>query len=139
MIKKLGFLVAGIFFGFVLSRSGASDYNFIYNMFTGENLKLALLMGTAIIVGAVGMFILKAAGNKDISGNPVKISRKPLNKYTLVGGAVFGIGWALSGACPGTVLAQLGEGKLLGLFTFVGMLCGTFIFALLAEKRSDLK
>ena len=135
MLKKLGFLLAGIFFGFVLSRSGASDYNFIYGMFTGGNLKLALLMGTAIVVGAVGMIILKALGNKDIRGNPIKISKKPFNKYTIIGGAIFGIGWALYGACPGTFLAQLGEGTLIGLFTFTGMICGTFVFALIAEKK----
>lgn len=69
MGRKIGFLLAGVFFGFTLSRSGASDYNYIYHMFTGENLKLALLMGTAIIVAAIGMIILKALGNKDVKGS----------------------------------------------------------------------
>jgi len=124
MLKRIGFLLFGIFFGFVLSRSGASDYNFIHQMFTGENLKLALLMGTAIVTGAIGMIILKRAGNKDIKGDQIKISKKPLNKYTVIGGAIFGLGWAITGACPGTVLAQVGEGKLLGLFTDIHLRVG---------------
>lgn len=138
MGRKIGFLLAGVFFGFTLSRSGASDYNYIYHMFTGENLKLALLMGTAIIVAAIGMIILKALGNKDVKGKEIKINRKPLNKYTIIGGILFGIGWAVSGACPGTVLAQIGEGKVLGLVTFLGMLVGTYIYARTAEKNPRL-
>jgi len=138
MGRKIGFLLAGVFFGFTLSRSGASDYNYIYHMFTGENLKLALLMGTAIIVAAIGMIILKALGNKDVKGKEIKINRKPLNKYTIIGGILFGIGWAVSGACPGTVLAQIGEGKVLGLVTFFGMLVGTYIYVRIAEKNPRL-
>jgi uncharacterized membrane protein YedE/YeeE len=138
MLKKTGYILTGIFFGFTLSRSGASDYNFIYHMFTGENLKLALLMGTAIVVGAIGMIILKALGNRDIQGEEIKINKKPLNKNTVIGGILFGIGWAVSGACPGTVLAQIGEGKILGLFTFLGLLFGTFIYALADSSKTRL-
>ncbi len=136
MTKRLGYLLAGIFFGFALSRSGASEYNYIHYMFTGEDLKLAFLMGTAIITGAIGMKVLKFLGNKDSGGKGIKISTKPLNKHTAIGGALFGIGWAATGACPGTVLAQIGEGKLLGLFTMLGMMCGTYIYALIVERTT---
>lgn len=129
MTKKTGYLLAGLFFGFALSRSGASHYNYIYQMFTGEDLHLALLMGTAIIIGAIGMFILKILGNKDVNGQAIMINRKPFNRNTIIGGTLFGIGWAVSGACPGTVLAQIGEGKILGLFTFLGILFGTYLYA----------
>ena len=76
-------------------------------------------------------------GNKDVKGKEIKIIRKPLNKYTIIGGILFGIGWAVSGACPGTVLAQIGEGKVLGLVTFFGMLVGTYIYVRIAEKIQD--
>ena len=135
MKKKIGLLFAGVFFGFALSRSGASDYDFIHQMFTGENLKLAFLMATAIVTGGIGMLLLKRAGNKDISGKQIQINKKPLNRNTVIGGALFGLGWAVTGACPGTVLAQLGEGKWLGLFTFLGMVFGTYLYALLADKK----
>ena len=138
MLKKICYLLTGIFFGFALSRSGASHYDYIYLMFAGKNLKLAFLMGTAIVVGGLGMVLLKKLGNKDVHGNEIKISSKPFGAFTIVGGILFGMGWALSGACPGTVLAQLGEGKVLGLFTFLGMLFGTYLYARLVEKSSNL-
>lgn len=84
------------------------------------------------------MILLKALGNKDVKGEAIKINRKPLNKYTVIGGILFDIGWAISGACPGTVLAQIGEGKLLGFFTFSGMLFGTYLYARIAENNPKL-
>lgn len=138
MVKKIGYLLAGLLFGFTLSRSGASDYNYIYWLFTGENLKLAFLICTAIAVAASGMLILKALGNKDVHGKEIKINKKPMNKNTVVGGIIFGIGWAVSGACPGTLLAQIGEGKVLGFAAFLGMLFGTYVYALIAEKNPKL-
>jgi len=138
LVKKLGYLLAGVFFGFTLSRSGASEYNYIYYMFTGENFKLAFLMATAIVTGAIGLAVLKWSGNKDINGQEIKISKKPLNQYTIVGGILFGIGWAISGACPGTALVQIGEGKIIGLFTVFGIVCGTYIYALLVQKNPQI-
>ncbi len=135
MARKIGYLLCGIFFGFALSRSGASHYDYIYHMFTGENLKLALLMGTAIIVGGVLMAVLRVLGNKDIKGDKIGINKKPFNRNTIIGGILFGVGWAVSGACPGTVLAQLGEGKILGGMTFIGILVGTYIYARYAHKE----
>jgi len=134
MGRKIGYFLSGAFFGFALSRSGASDYDYIHLMFAGENFKLAFLMGTAIIVAALGMIFLKGSGNKDIRGEAIEINRKPLNKNTIIGGVLFGVGWAVSGACPGTVLAQIGEGKVLGGVTFLGMLFGTYLYARMAEK-----
>ena len=138
MHGKWGYLIAGIIFGFALSRSGASDYNFIHYMFSGQDLRLALLMITAIITGAVVMLVLKKMGNKDVKGNEIIISRKPLNRNTAIGGAIFGAGWAVTGACPGTALAQIGEGKVLGFFTMVGMAFGTYLYARFMEGSSNL-
>ena len=138
MTKKRGLFLFGIFFGFVLSRVGASDFNLIYSMFTGQDLKLAWVMITAILVGAMGMQALKK--NKQVmrNGDKLKISHKKLGPYSLVGAAIFGLGWGISGACPGTVLAQIGEGKVFGFFTFLGMIAGTYIYALLKERNVKL-
>lgn len=133
MGKKLAFLFFGMIFGFTLSRVGASDYNLIYDMFTGVNLKLALVISTAIVTAFVGMRILFAMGGRSLGGQAISVSKKPLSRFNAIGGAIFGIGWAMSGACPGTVLAQLGEGKLLGAATFIGMLLGTYVYAVLME------
>ena len=138
MNKKLGFLGFGILFGFALSRSGASEYDLIVGMFIGENYTLVGVIGTAIIVGLLGMQVLKRTKGVTKKGEPLKISEKKLGPWSLFGAALFGIGWGLSGACPGTVLAQLGEGKIYGFFTFVGMIFGTYIYARLKEKHADI-
>ncbi len=138
MLKKVGYLLFGILFGFALSRVGASDYNLIYSMFTGENFKLALVIVTAIVTAAIGMRILVLKGNRGFKGQKITVSKKPFNKYNAFGGIIFGIGWAISGACPGTVLAQVGEGKILGIFTMAGMILGTYIYALAAEKNPNM-
>ncbi|MDD4189582.1 MAG: YeeE/YedE thiosulfate transporter family protein [Eubacteriales bacterium] len=133
-MRKIGFLIFGIIFGFALSRVGASDYNLIYRMFTGENLKLAWVIITAIITAAIGMRILAMTGNKGFRGEKITVKKKALNKFTIFGGIIFGTGWAISGACPGTVLAQIGEGKILGIFTMLGLIAGTYVYALIAQK-----
>lgn len=138
MDKKIGFLVFGILFGFTLSRVGASEYDLIVGMFIGQDYKLVGVIVTAIIVGAVGMQVLKRFSRPVKNGETLQISRKELKKWSLLGAALFGIGWGMSGACPGTVLAQLGEGKIFGFFTFAGMIFGTFIYARLKENRPDL-
>ena len=135
MIKsKLIFLLFGIYFGFVLSRVEASDFNLIYGMFTGADLKLAWVIITAIVVGCLGMRLLYALGNRTSGGQQVKVSLKPLRRMNIAGGLVFGLGWGLSGACPGTVLAQLGEGKVLAVFTVAGLIMGTYLFAVMKER-----
>lgn len=138
MKKNLSFLGFGMLFGFALSRVRASDYNYIYNMFTGTDLTLALVIVTAIIVGAIGMRILAMNHYKGYRGQPIEVNKKELTKYTALGGTIFGIGWGMSGACPGTLMAQIGEGSLMGLVTLTGAILGTYAYAMLKEKVKDL-
>ncbi len=135
MGRKLAFLFFGALFGFALSRVGAADYNLIYRMFTGEDLKLALVMGSAIVIGGIGMKFLALFHNKTYKGQSIRIKKKPLNKNNVWGGMLFGIGWGVAGACPGTVLAQVGEGQLLALFTLLGLIAGTYLYALIVQKK----
>ncbi len=134
MLRKLAFLACGIFFGFSLSRVGASNYDLIYGLFSGTDMKLAWVIITAIIVGYVGMRCLHWRGYRGYKGQVITVIKKPLSWLTPVGGILFGIGWGMAGACPGTVLAQVGEGKILGLFTMAGIVGGTYIYAWLVEK-----
>lgn len=138
MKKNLSFLGFGMLFGFALSRVRASDYNYIYNMFTGTDLTLALVIVSAIIVGAVGMRLLAMNQYRGFRGQPIEVNKKELTKYTALGGAIFGIGWGMSGACPGTLMAQIGEGSLMGLVTLTGAILGTYAYAMLKEKVKDL-
>ncbi len=135
MGMKAKILLLGMIFGFTLTQVRASEYDMIHGMFVGTDLKIAWVILTAIAVGAMGMRILRLTGNKTVSGQAVKISLKPIRRGVLFGAALFGTGWGLSGACPGTVLAQIGSGRVLGLFTLAGMLLGTYAYALLMERR----
>ena len=135
MGMKAKILLLGMVFGFTLTQVRASEYDMIHGMFVGTDLTIAWVILTAIVVGALGMRILRMTGNKTVSGGAVEISRKPLRRGVLFGAALFGTGWGLSGACPGTVLAQIGSGRVLGLFTLAGMLLGTYAYALLMQRR----
>ncbi len=138
MSKNLQYMIFGTIFGFVLSRVGASDYDLIFKMFTAEDLKLAYVIITAILTAGVSMRVLARLGMKGRGGAPINVSKKPLQmKKNIIGGTIFGLGWAISGACPGTVLAQVGEGKLLGLVTMFGMILGTFLYAIMAERQKE--
>lgn len=131
------FLLLGGIFGFALSRVGASEYDLIYGMFTGTDLTLAWVMIVAIIVGNLGMRLLKALGGYTRRGEKIAVKAKPLRSATIFGGLIMGAGWGLSGACPGTVLAQLGEGKIIAFATVLGLISGTYFYALLVEWRSE--
>ncbi|MFP4200546.1 MAG: DUF6691 family protein [Clostridia bacterium] len=131
------FLLLGGIFGFALSRVGASEYDLIYGMFTGTDLTLAWVMIMAIAVGHLGMRLLNALGGNTRRGEKIEVKAKPLRWGTIFGGLMMGVGWGLSGACPGTVLAQLGEGKILALATVLGLISGTYFYALLVEWKSS--
>ena len=107
-------------------------------MFIGRDFKLAFVILTAIVTATVGMNILKLIKNRGFKNQKITIKKKPLSKYNFYGGIIFGIGWAISGACPGTILAQVGEGKILGIFTIIGIVIGTYSYALLAEKNTNI-
>ncbi len=136
MAGKTIYLVLGTAFGFALSRVGASEYDLIFGMFTGIDLTLVWVILTAIVVGHLGMRVLTAAGGKTRRGENIEPKTKPLRPTTIIGGGIMGIGWGLSGACPGTVLAQLGEGKIIALGTVLGLIVGTYVYALLTERGS---
>lgn len=138
MINKLGIMLMGIIFGFTLSKVEASQFDLIYGMFTATNFKLALVMILAIIIGFLGMRFLMARDQKTISGEKIQVSKKELKKYSLLGALIFGLGWGMSGACPGTVLAQIGEGNFLGIFTMLGMIFGTYLYGVLKAKKLPL-
>ena len=129
------FFAAGVYFGFILSRTGISDFRLIHGFFTGKDFTVGGVMLAAIITAYAGMRILRSR-KKTLDGQPLQIKHKKLHKYSLAGALLFGIGWGISGACPGTVLVQLGEGKVLALFTFSGMVAGTLLYASMKGKNS---
>ena len=117
---------AAVLFGFTLSRSGAADYDFIRAMFLFEHIQLWGIIGAAVVLTAPGLVLLRRYG-KTIDGKPLNIPRKPLHGGNFVGGALFGVGWAITGMCPGPVLVNIGEGKLYAIAAFAGVIVGTWL------------
>ena len=129
----LFYLAFGAAFGFVLSRSGATDYQVIQEMFLFQDIQLYGIIGTAVAVIAPGLWLLKRRG-RTLSGEPLVISTKPRHRGNIVGGALFGIGWSITGMCPGPVLVNLGEGKLYAWAAFAGVLLGAGLFGVLYPR-----
>jgi len=117
----------GVLFGFILSRVGATSYDAIAGMFLVQDLHLVGVIGIAIATSALGFVLLRRAGGRARSGAALALQQKPVQRGLVVGGLLFGVGWALAGTCPGTSLAQIGEGKLAGAFTFAGILLGAWL------------
>ena len=110
----------GLCFGFTLSRIGFSDFERVHQMFTFSSFELTLAFAAAVATGWIGFRYLAPA-----EGHPPR----HIHSGTIVGGVLFGIGWALCGACPSIALVQLGEGKLAAVLTLAGIFVGTRIYA----------
>lgn len=124
------YALLGIAFGFLLSRSGAADYNFIQAMFLFTNLQLYGIIGTAVALTAPGLWLLKRGG-RTATGQPLRIERKPDTRGNLVGGLLFGVGWSMAGMCPGPIFVNIGEGKVYALAALAGALAGTALLGAL--------
>ncbi len=117
-------LILGTAFGFVLSRSGAADYNYIQGMFLFERFQLYGIIGSAVAITAPGLWLLKRRG-RTISGQPIAFDTKARNRGNAIGGVLFGVGWSIAGMCPGPILVNIGEGKIYALAALAGALTGT--------------
>ncbi len=136
-MKKYIFMLFGILFGFILSRAGATTYDFYAKLFLFQDLQLLWVIATAATVGMVGVAILKSLQARSIlDGQPLSFAGKPYTKSLIVGSLIFGLGWGFASACPGTALVMLGEGKLGALFTIVGIVMGTYLFGLRRSAES---
>ena len=121
------YLVLGTIFGFILSRSGAADYDFIQGMFLFTNLQLYGIIGVAVAFGVPGLWLLKRRG-RTLLGQPLSIELKPSNRGNVAGSVLFGVGWSICGMCPGPILVNIGEGKLYSFAVLAGARVGAGVF-----------
>lgn len=126
-------LILGTIFGFVLSRSGAADYDFIQRMFLFESIQLYGIIGTAIAVTLPGLWLLQRHG-RTASGQVIKVELKPAHRGNVLGGLIFGIGWSIAGMCPGPIFVNIGEGKVYALAALAGALVGTRLFGAVYDR-----
>jgi len=134
---SLRIVLFGVAFGFVLSRVGATDYDAISGMFRFTDLQLAGVIGLAIFASALAFTVIKKRKLRTPSGTPITLVPKPMVRGLVLGALLFGVGWALSGTCPGTAIAQIGEGRRFGLVTFAGMILGTYLASAPFPARSE--
>lgn len=129
----VAYIALGTIFGFILSRSGAADYDFIQGMFLFTNLQLYGIIGVAVVVGAPGIWLLRRRG-RTLLGAPLSIELKPLHRGNVAGSILFGVGWSICGMCPGPILVNIGEGKLYALAALAGALIGAGAFGSLYSR-----
>ena len=134
-MKYLRFLALGILFGIVLMKSQVTSWFRIYEMFQFDSFHMYGIIGSAVAIGLVGVLLIKKMGWKDFDGNAIQYrdKNKSVPRY-LIGGIIFGLGWALSGACPGPMFVLLGSGFYLLLIVILGAVIGTFVYGLVRDR-----
>ena len=135
MKKVFIYLVVGFFFGIIMYKSEAASWFRIYEMFRFESFHMYGIIGTALFFGIIFIQLIKRKKIKSIDGSPIVIPDKEKSIYRyLLGGIIFGLGWALVGACPGPMFTLVGAGFLPILIVIGSAVIGTFIYGVLKGK-----
>lgn len=127
------YVVLGTLFGFVLSRSGAADYDYIQGMFLFERWQLYGILASGVAFTAPGLWLIKRRA-RTLDGRPITIERKGFTRGTIVGSLLFGVGWSLTGMCPGPIFVNIGEGKVYALAALAGALTGAALFGAVYDR-----
>lgn len=135
MMKFIKFLVLGIVFGIVMAKSEAISWFRIQEMFRFQAFHMYGIIGTAVTLGVIGVALIKKFRIRDFHGNPILFhpKEKSIVRY-LIGGTVFGLGWALSGACPGPMVVNIGYGFFAMIIVFFFAYVGTFLYGYFKDK-----
>ncbi|WP_240049283.1 DUF6691 family protein [Mucilaginibacter psychrotolerans] len=133
-MKNIKFLFIGLLFGIILIKSEVVSWFRIQEMFRLQAFHMYGIIGSAIVVAMISILLIKRFNIKTISGDPVIIPQKPFSWGNVYGGLLFGFGWAITGACPGPLFAQVGGGFAVVLVTLLSAIVGTWVYGLLREK-----
>lgn len=134
-MKNSRFLIIGVLFGIILSKSEVVSWYRIYEMFKFQSFHMYGIIGSAVVISMVFMQLFKKGTIKNYLGQKIitKEKKKGLIR-TLVGGTIFGLGWALAGACPGPMFVLVGHGITAILIVILGSIIGAFAYGLLSKK-----
>ncbi|MCM4166110.1 hypothetical protein KCTC52924_03025 [Arenibacter antarcticus] len=134
-MKYITYLLIGILFGITMYKSEAASWFRIYEMFQFGSFHMYGLMGSAVLLGILGIQVIKQKNIKPLDGDKMSLEpkEKSVTRY-LVGGIVFGLGWALAGVCPGPMYVLAGAGYVSILLVILGALIGTLIYGVLKTK-----
>lgn len=133
-MKNIKYLIVGIAFGIVFVKAEIISWFRIQEMFHLQSFFMYGVIGTAVVVGLISVLLIKKLNIKTISGEPITFEDKKFNKGQIIGGLIFGVGWAITGACPGPLFAQIGSGFLVVIITFLSAVFGTWVYGYFKEK-----
>ncbi|TKC06049.1 DUF6691 family protein [Pedobacter frigoris] len=134
-MKALKFILAGVLFGIIMTKSEAISWFRIQEMFRFQSFHMYGIIGTAVTLGIIAVFLIKKLKLKSSEGQQITFQHKEKTFYRyIIGGTIFGLGWALTGACPGPMFVNVGYGYLAMLIVIIGALAGTYIYGIIKDK-----
>jgi uncharacterized membrane protein YedE/YeeE len=133
-MKNVKFLLLGMCFGFILIKAEVISWFRIQEMFRFQSFHMYGVMCSAMAVGIISILIIKKYKIKTIDGEEIKIAPKEFSKGNIYGGLLFGLGWAMTGACPGPIFALLGSGVLVFAIVFLSAVLGTYTYGVIKDK-----
>lgn len=133
-MQNIKYLLVGIVFGIVFVKAEIISWFRIQEMFRFDSFHMYGVIGTAVVTGAISIAILKKINAKTLSGEQITYEGKPFNKGTIIGSVLFGIGWAITGACPGPLYAMIGSGFSVILLTLLSAIVGTWTYGYFQDK-----
>lgn len=126
--------LVGLMFGIVFVKAEVISWFRIQEMFRLESFHMYGVIGTAVVVGAISVWAIKRFQIKTLNGETIEFQDKTFNKGQVIGGFIFGLGWAITGACPGPLFAQIGTGALVIVVTLLSAIAGTWVYGYFREK-----
>jgi uncharacterized protein len=131
---NLKYAVAGILFGIILVKAEVISWFRIQEMFRLQSFHMYGVIGSAVAIGMLSVWLIKKFKIKTIYNEPIEFVSKKFNKGNIYGGLIFGFGWAITGACPGPLFAQIGTGATIITITLLSAIAGTWTYGYLREK-----
>ena len=134
VVAYAGVLLVGVYLGVLFVKSEVARWERIHAMFLLREAYMYLIIGVSIAVAMISMAIIKRLRITTIEGEPIKYEPKPFHTGVVLGGMLFGAGWAITGACPGPIYAQIGAGEWMALATLAGAMLGMYSYAALKPR-----
>lgn len=131
---NLKYFIAGIIFGIIFVKAEVISWFRIQEMFRLQSFHMFGIIGSAVLVGMISVGLIKKFNIKTIDGEPITLTPKKFNKGQIYGGLIFGFGWAITGACPGPLFAQIGTGALAVSITLLSAIAGTWVYGYFRDK-----
>lgn len=132
--NNIKYLVVGVLFGVIFVKAEIISWFRIQEMFRFQSFHMYGVIGSAVVVGVISVLIIKKFNIKTIHGETIVFSKRKFDKGNVIGGLLFGLGWAITGACPGPLFAQIGTGFTVIAVTLLSAIVGTWVYGKYRDK-----